>query len=67
MGLGMGIGCEDFGVSAAHAAIRNGMAKAIKRIFFSWYQVMSIEHHVNRFRLIILVAVRSVRTGRLLG
>jgi hypothetical protein len=34
MGLGMGIGCEDFGVSAAHAANRNGMAKAIKRTVF---------------------------------
>jgi hypothetical protein len=34
MGLGIGIGWEDFGVSAAHAAIRNGMAKAIKRTVF---------------------------------
>jgi hypothetical protein len=34
MGLGMGIGWEDFGVSAAHAANRNAMAKAIKRTGF---------------------------------
>jgi hypothetical protein len=34
MGLGIGIGCEDFGVSAEHAANKNGMAKAINRTGF---------------------------------
>jgi hypothetical protein len=51
MGLGIGIGCEDFGASAAHAANRNGMAKAIKRTGFllvanrfwpSWHSVKEL-------------------------